>query len=82
MRFPWVSRELYNRVNDELLKSEKERKELLDVILGRTAGLAELLPDPKSPAAEELIDPTTGILDARKLRMMAQDAANKRAGKI
>lgn len=83
MRFPWVSRELYNRVVSDLEESRKDRRELLDIILGKTAEVAQ----PAAPPEEELdvnsvTNPITGKLDADKLRRMATKAKAVQAGLI
>jgi len=85
-KLPWVSRELYERAVEDLRKSEAERKELLDRLLSASGVaplqvLAEMLPDPKSAEAEEMVDKTTGSLSIAAIRQMAQDAAFKRAGR-
>lgn len=84
MKFPWVSRELYERVSKELERSEKERRELLDTILGRMAEavVAEAVTAPGTSDADEVVDPVTGRLDADKLRRMATKAAYQRAGLV
>lgn len=87
MKFPFVSRELYERVQEDLRKSEDERKALLDRLLGNSGiaplqALADILPDPASKEAEDLVDKTTGALTPSSLRRMAQDAAYKRSGRL
>ena len=86
IKFPWVSRELYERVSDDLRRSEDERKRLLDLLLGQAdttplQALSGILPDPTSREAEDLLDPVTGELSGAQIRKMAQAAANKRAGR-
>lgn len=86
-KLPWVSRELYERVQEDLRKSEGERLALLDRLLGSSGiaplqALAEILPDPASKEAEAMVNPLTGVLDGSAIRRMAQDAANKRAGRL
>lgn len=86
MKLPWVSRELYERAVEDLRRSEDERKELLDRLLSASGvaplqALAEILPDPKSAEAEEMVDKTRGSLSIAAIRQMAQDAAFKRAGR-
>lgn len=87
MTFPWVSRELYERVQEDLRRSQDERKELLDLLLQQSGvvplkALAEALQDPASPEAESMVDKTTGALTIAGLRQMAQDAANRKAGRM
>jgi len=80
MRYPWVSRELYDRVAADLERSERERKELIDRVLeqtGRAPAGTEV-----SPQSEDLVDKTSGALTIAGLRQMAQDAAYKRAGRV
>lgn len=87
MKSPFVSRALYERALEDLRRSEEERKSLLDRLLAVSEvaplqALAEILPDPKSSEAENLIDKTTGALTISGLRQMAQDAAWKRSGRL
>lgn len=86
-KLPWVSRELYERVKEDLRKSEDERKALLDRLLGNSGisplqDLAEILPDPASKDAQDLVNTATGELSGAAIRRMAQDAANRRAGRL
>lgn len=86
-KLPWVSRELYERVKEDLRKSEDERKALLDRLLGNSGiaplqALSEILPEPTSKEAEHMVDKTTGALTISGIRKMAQDAANRRAGRL
>jgi hypothetical protein len=78
-KLPWVSRELYNRVEAELQRSEKERRELLEVLLGKTPDVAA---EPKEPEIDDILNPVTGRLDADKLRRIATRAKAVQAGLI
>lgn len=89
---PWVSREFHetvtNDLREQLRKSELERKELLDRVLGAPTfdsvaeGLAEALPRPGTREAEEVVDSITGALTPSGLRRMAETAAFKAAGRL
>lgn len=60
---------------------------MLDRVLGNSGiaplqALADSLPDPASKEAEQMVDKTTGALTISGIRQMAQDAANRRAGRL
>lgn len=98
MKWPWVSRETYQRVVDDLKRSETERKELLDRLLVQSGvaplqQLAEALPAPGTAEAEAMVDPRTGELKADALPVLnlnspsgmkrfVQAEMNKRAGRL
>jgi hypothetical protein len=76
MKWPWVSRELYE-------KAEAERKQYLDLLLAPLKPVVEVIPPLIGVEdAKEAVDQATGVISAAKLRQMAQDAANKRANLI
>ncbi len=83
MSFPWVSRELYDRVCADLKESREERLRLLDRIIGKEeplalSAIAAALPDPGTPEAESMVNPATGQLKIEDVRRIAQEAANRR----
>lgn len=85
MRWPWVSRALYDRVVEDLRQSEVERKQLLDRALG-------MAPEASVEAVERLLTeraedgelfPTTETpASPAGLRLMAQNAAFRKAGRV
>lgn len=85
MKWPWVSRALHERVLQELHDSEVERKQLLDRALGMAPEASvEAVERMLSEKAEEgeLFPVTETTASPAGLRLMAQNAAFKRAGRV
>lgn len=89
MKLPWVSRELYERTLEDLRRSELERRELLDRLIGAPPGDVvtpeALIAAMTKTATEdpEVFSPATMSPETPSgLRKMAQHEANRRAGRV